>query len=170
MLSTASYRAVSSIPYHTLTRTEQYTHTEQYSPPHLTDSYRPKYTLHCLCSIPYPVTTPYRAVYSIPVQRLNILNIIRRHTLGNPPPFDIRPPIATIAIHQHEPIPLNHIPLHRAARTILIQRLDVLQLLRAPSRGYCRSDPFAWGWGGARGRVGVHRVTTVVGCACSSSG
>lgn len=87
--------------------------------------------------------TKYRAVYTPEQFWLNLLDIIRRHTLRNSPPLNIRPSIPSIAIHQHEPIPLFHIPLHCTARTILVQGLDVLQFFGPAAGGNCRSDLLA---------------------------
>ena len=65
---------------------------------------------------------------------LNYLDVTRRHALGDATLLDLRPPVAGVLLDQDEPLALHHAVLGVALRRVLVQRFDVLELLRSAPR------------------------------------
>lgn len=72
-------------------------------------------------------------IYHLPAAALiHALHITSRHALRDPALLDLRPPIPGVLLNQDEPLALRHVVLGVALRRVVVQRLDVLELLRAP--------------------------------------
>lgn len=63
--------------------------------------------------------------------RLDLLNIISRHTLPHASLLHICPAITGILRHKDKPLAFHHAPLRVASRLIVIHRLNILQFLGA---------------------------------------
>lgn len=86
-----------------------------------------------------PPALPWNTHRPHTIPRLHPLNVSSRHTPRDTTLLHIRPPIALIFLDQHQPLSLTNTMFPLPSRLIRIQRLDILQFLRATLWRDCRA-------------------------------